>query len=401
MKLLLSAYSCAPNRGSEPGVGWNWAIEIARLGHEVHVLTRTHNQASIEAELALNPGPTNLNFHYFDLKPILKLWKERPLGVYPYYHFWQFWAYLKARELHKHIQFDQAHHITFGTVRFPSYMGLLGIPFIFGPGGGGETTPIRLRKGFSFLNNIVDFIRDISNTWIKFDPLMNLTFKTATKILVKAKESKACIPKKFQNKVDLCLDSGIDAPQQYPDRPTHPHPKILFVGRLIYWKGLHIALSAFAKLLNRCPDARFTIIGNGQDQKRFHKLAEKLNISENIDWVEWVQFEELENIYLAHDLFLFPSLHDSGGTVISEAAAMGLPTICLDIGGPGAITSPECAVKIDPGNKSEDEVTTELSNVLAKYCFDKEALKGLSKSSHAWAKSQTWASRIKRVYTSA
>lgn len=43
MKLLLSAYACELNTGSEPGVGWHWAAEVTRLGHEVWVLTRADN----------------------------------------------------------------------------------------------------------------------------------------------------------------------------------------------------------------------------------------------------------------------------------------------------------------------------------------------------------------------
>ena len=39
MKVLISAYSCEPGRGSERGVGWNVAREVARR-HEVWVLTR-------------------------------------------------------------------------------------------------------------------------------------------------------------------------------------------------------------------------------------------------------------------------------------------------------------------------------------------------------------------------
>ena len=50
MKILLSAYACEPNKGSEPAVGWNWAQGLVKLGHEVWVLTRTNNQQTIEAE---------------------------------------------------------------------------------------------------------------------------------------------------------------------------------------------------------------------------------------------------------------------------------------------------------------------------------------------------------------
>ncbi len=37
MRILISAYACAPGRGSEPGVGWNWAAQVSR-SHEVWVL---------------------------------------------------------------------------------------------------------------------------------------------------------------------------------------------------------------------------------------------------------------------------------------------------------------------------------------------------------------------------
>ncbi len=39
-KILLSAYACEPNKGSEAGIGWNWVLEIAKRGHNVTVITR-------------------------------------------------------------------------------------------------------------------------------------------------------------------------------------------------------------------------------------------------------------------------------------------------------------------------------------------------------------------------
>src|ERR1700686_5022098 len=51
LRILLSAYACEPGKGSEPGVGWHWAVEMARLGHRVTVLTRQNNRAGIELAL--------------------------------------------------------------------------------------------------------------------------------------------------------------------------------------------------------------------------------------------------------------------------------------------------------------------------------------------------------------
>ena len=43
-KILLSAYACEPNKGSEPEVGWKWAITLSQLGYEVYVITRLNNK---------------------------------------------------------------------------------------------------------------------------------------------------------------------------------------------------------------------------------------------------------------------------------------------------------------------------------------------------------------------
>ncbi|MEG3975246.1 glycosyltransferase family 1 protein, partial [Microcoleus sp. herbarium8] len=64
MKILLSAFACEPNLGSEEGVGWNTVIQSAKY-HETWVFTRTFCRSYIEAELEKNPVP-NLHFVYFD-----------------------------------------------------------------------------------------------------------------------------------------------------------------------------------------------------------------------------------------------------------------------------------------------------------------------------------------------
>ena len=47
MKLLISAYACAPNRGSEHAVGWTWVTQAHRLGHQVWALVAPNHEDSI------------------------------------------------------------------------------------------------------------------------------------------------------------------------------------------------------------------------------------------------------------------------------------------------------------------------------------------------------------------
>ena len=62
---MRSAYLCEPNVGEKPGVGWHWAIGLARLGYEVWVLTAARPGRLIEEELALRPR-SNLQFRYYE-----------------------------------------------------------------------------------------------------------------------------------------------------------------------------------------------------------------------------------------------------------------------------------------------------------------------------------------------
>lgn len=68
MNILLSAYACEPNKGSEPGVGWGWALEWAK-NHNVWVITRDNNKAVIDEYLKLHCeiDSTRLHFVYVGL----------------------------------------------------------------------------------------------------------------------------------------------------------------------------------------------------------------------------------------------------------------------------------------------------------------------------------------------
>src|SRR5947207_10282860 len=117
MKILLSAYACEPNRGSEPGVGWNWALALRERGYDIHVLTRSNNRQAIE--LAQIPQDSRLTFHYYDLPQRLRFWKHWPGGIYLYYLLWQMGAFRVAKELHSTEQYSLVHHITFVSYRQP------------------------------------------------------------------------------------------------------------------------------------------------------------------------------------------------------------------------------------------------------------------------------------------
>ena len=89
LKVLMSAYACEPGKGSEPEVGWQWALQMARY-HDVTVLTRANNQPAIEFALAALRGRQPLPvFVYHDRSPVMLDLKRRTKSVKLYYLLWQ------------------------------------------------------------------------------------------------------------------------------------------------------------------------------------------------------------------------------------------------------------------------------------------------------------------------
>ncbi len=369
LKLLMSAYACEPGKGSEPGVGWRWALETAALGHEVWVITRANNKDGVERGMVLAGKPQNLHFIYFDLPAWARWWKRGGRGVYLYYLLWQWKAYLHVRELHATQKYDAVHHITFGVTRHPSFMGRLGIPFIVGPLGGGERAPVELRKYCALSGKLKDSLRDGVNVLARLDPWLHQMYTQASLILMKTQQSMDWLPIKYHAKTRRMLEIGVDQNNmplsKQPALPKrHQALHVLYVGRFIYWKGMDLGLRAIADLRARGIPVRLTMIGRGPARHRWQMLAARLNLADCMTWVPWMKQQDLLQAYQTFDVMLFPSLHDSSGNVVLEAMASGLPVVCLNLGGPAELVNARCGKVVPVTGRTADQVITALADTL-------------------------------------
>jgi len=100
VKLLISTYACAPNRGSDHAVGWNWTTEAHRLGHQVWALASTVHRAAIEQACREDSDLTGINWIF----PEVAGWALRggvePVWERTYNLLWQRAALRHARVLH-------------------------------------------------------------------------------------------------------------------------------------------------------------------------------------------------------------------------------------------------------------------------------------------------------------
>jgi len=398
MKILLSAYACEPHKGSEPGVGWNWMLELIRQGHNVSVITRENNRAVIEREIQSLSIPVTIAYH--DLPAWCRKWKPWPGGLYFYYLAWQFGAYHRARKLHKMMTFDLVHHITFVTFRQPSFMGGLGIPFVFGPVGGGETSPRRLRAGMNLSGRLRELLRDLLIGAARFDPFMIHTYSKASRIACTTRDTLQRIPPHFQSKCLVIPAIGIDPPVLATTSAPPPAPRFLFIGRLLYWKGLHLTLRAMPEVLRTVPDARLTVIGEGSDARWLKQVAESCGIQAHVTWVSSLPHNEISAAFRDHTALVFPSLHDSGGMVVLESLAAQVPVICLALGGPAVFVDSSCGIRIDAANQTEEVIQHALATAMIQLAQNPSLRQQLAANCLSRAHDFTWSGAVEHLYSS-
>lgn len=374
MRILLSAYACEPHRGSEPGVGWNVAREIAKF-HEVWVLTRLdESKEIIEAELKYDPVP-NLHFVYFTLP----FWKDsmrwgQSGAMQIHYYLWQIQAYFVARRLHREIAFDLIHHVTFAKYSVPSFLSLLPLPFTWGPVGGGETAPKSFWKDFSFRAKAYEVARAVACGLAEVDPFVRLTARKSFVVQATTPETAKRLDrlgaKNVEKKPAVALpERDIKCLAQYR-LPANPPFRFISMGRLLHWKGFHLGLCAFAAA--KLSNAEYWLIGDGPMRGRLEALVTNLGIVGKAKFLGGLPREAaLARLGESHVL-VHPSLHDSGGWVCMEAMAAGRPVICLDLGGPAVLVTKEIGFKIQADNP--EQAVCDLADAMLRLARDPELL---------------------------
>jgi len=348
LRVLISAYSCKPEEGSEPSVGWNWARQAGRF-HEVWVITRTNNRAPIEKSLAKEPLP-NVHWVYFDLPRWARFWKRGQTGVHIYYYLWQIGVYFVARRMHSRIKFQLAHHVTLGGLWFPCFLSLLPVPFVWGPVGAGRPVARTFWKEFSLRGRVNELLRVATWLLTRLDPVRALTEDKACAILAVSPATAKDVKPRNQHKITLFSQVGFDSgdfegPNGSNSRGSRPFT-LLSVGRLVHWKGFSLAIRAFATFHETFPNSQQLIVGDGPEKTKLIELVTSLRLSECVHFISTLSRQD----YLAHmrctDVLLYPGLHEPGAFVIVEAMATGKPVVCLDLGEPALQVTNDTGIKV-------------------------------------------------------
>ena len=116
--------------------------------------------------------------------------------------------------------------------------------------------------------------------------------------------------------------SGLDLPEGIP--------VYLFVGRIMWYKGLRMILDALARLKAAGKDFRMVFVGDGADRQEVEDYAVKSGVSDKCLFTGAISRRDtLRAWYCRADLFLFPSTFDTNGLVVREAAACSLGSVLI------------------------------------------------------------------------
>ena len=402
MKVILaSAYDINPYKGSESGTGWNFILQISRF-NKVVAVTRKNNSHNINKYIKENNiDKSNLSFLYYDLPYFLRFWKRGERFSFLYYNLWQ--MFLPLFIVIKRVKFDFTNHINFHADHVPSYLWLLGKPFIWGPINHNE--PI-LKE---YLDSEKEYIKDRLKFFIKllrwnFDPFFYLCRNNA-KIIIGSNSSVLkrlrIKPQKFRKISTISAKPQFDIDLEKKELMPFT---VLSVGRLVSIKSFDVAIRAFDhfySLLNEKEknEVKYILIGDGPLQKKINSLVQKLNSKKAIKLVKWIDQEELNHYYKKASALLVSS-HEGGGAVVAEAMSFGVPVVCFDNYGAGETIdkSSGIMVKVESYEKSYKAMGL---NLLRLY-QDKSLLSQLMKGAKSnFEKNLTWdrkGHKLKLIY---
>jgi len=135
---------------------------------------------------------------------------------------------------------------------------------------------------------------------------------------------------------------------------------VLFLGRLVWVKGVDKLIGAMPQVLQKVPNAKLVIVGLGEMREYLEKLVQNLKLQDVVDFrFEFIPEEERIAHYAACDVAVFPSLYEPFGIVALEAMSMEKPVVvgASGVSGMREVVVPtgqeQCGFHVNPNDPAD------------------------------------------------
>jgi glycosyltransferase involved in cell wall biosynthesis len=332
LRVLLSAFSCEPGKGSEPEVGLQTLLAAAAR-HEVWVLTsdtgvpalrRFLDAHELGPRIHLEPVPFGIDLHD----------KLGLMTFHWYYDRWQRRAAERALQLERRVGFDVVHHATMSTIWTRVGVASVPKPLVWGPVGGGVEPPLGLLPELGLRGLLDDLLRVSSRRLLVRLPVMRRAARMAAVVLAQNRET----VRRLHAVGKVVVLPNATAVQLDAVQPVGARTRdVAVVGRIVGWKGGHLALRAFRHVTH--PDAILRLYGEGPDRLRLERTARRWGLADRVRFEGWIPRSTLLPQIARAGVLVHPSLHDDAPLSVAEALSLGTPVVCRKHGGPAEVVS--------------------------------------------------------------
>ena len=401
INILLNAYAVSPNWGSEPGLGWNWVVNLAKYCN-VFVITEGEWRTEIEKALEDLPQKKNIHFYYNPVSSYIRkmCWNQGDWRFYRYYRQWQEKALDIAQEIISHNRIDIIHQLNMIGFREPgSLWKIEGIPFVWGPVGGYGWTTLRYLKGQPLRIKVKSFVKNIINLFQgRFYYLSNHAMKKASCVIAANSNVYRYIKTHFREDVLLLNETGCyEKIIPMVERDETDRFKILWVGKFDYRKQLDLALRTISILKDTHPNIRLDIVGDNDspNYSRLYNLASSLNLENFVTWHGKIPNTEVHRLMQESDVFLFTSIDEGTPHVVLEAIQNNLPVVCFDTCGQGDVVDETVGIKIKLSDSEQSSL--DFAKGITNLIDNKSKLETMKHSCAVRQKELSWDLKVKTV----
>ncbi len=406
LRVLLLAEACNPEWTSAPLLAYYW-YRALRSKLDVTLVTQVRNRPAFER---MTPAPANVVF--IDSEPVARpcyrigRWltfgragglATKGVAAWPAYLYFEYLTWRLFRDRLLRGEFDLVHRLTPLSPTIPSPLArVCPVPFVLGPLNGAIPWPRgtwreRWREGGA----LSPFRR--AYRWL---PFVQSTYTRASLILAGTRYVERELFQLFGCQCRYLPENGVDTDLFHPgDRqpPGAIEPfTLLFVGRLIELKNPAIVLEAVRAAGLAPKDVKVVFVGAGPEENRLRAMVRNTPWLSTTVFAGWVPHVQLPGYYRTASLLVLPSTHESGGAVLLEAMACGLPSLVLDHGGPAEYVTDDAGVRIPLG--SNEQLVGRISQVFTRLYADRPLLNRLGTACvDAVQRSWRWETKAARL----
>lgn len=366
INVLINAYAVSPSWGSEPGVGWNWIVNLAKSCN-VFVITEGEWKDEIEASVKELPQHDNIHFYYNPISPEIRkmCWNQGDWRFYIHYRKWQQKTLEIAKEIIAKNRIDIIHQLNMIGFREPGYLWSIDdIPFVWGPIGNMAPLPIKLLEGSSSKDKLKQSVKNYVSFYQARTGRVRRAIKRAD-YLITVLDSAASLIKDIYgvDNVMVMPETGLTVTPKVEHRYNEDEPlKLIWVGRFIPTKKLDIAIEIVSRLQTDNVELHIVGWGSKEEEAKYHDIASKLGVANRCKWYGKIPNQKVQELMRNSDIFLFTSVVEGTPHVVLESISNNLPVLCFDMCGQGVIVSDSVGWKI-PIQSVKDSIT-EMVNII-------------------------------------